>query len=56
MVAIFNASGTEGGSSYTLHEISEDLAYAKFTDNELIRQDAGMHSVVAARAARVDAS
>ncbi len=41
--------GTEGGNTYTLAEIREDLASAGFADIRLIRHDEGMHSVVSAR-------
>jgi SAM-dependent methyltransferase len=40
---------TEGGNSYTLEEIREDLEAAGFAEVECIRRDEGMNSVVSAR-------
>jgi len=40
---------TEGGNTFTLSEIRDDLTKAGFTDFQLIRRDEGMHSVVSAR-------
>lgn len=42
---------TDGGNTYTLSEIRDDLMSAGFTDVELIRRDEGMHSVISARRA-----
>ena len=42
---------TDGGNTYTLSEIRDDLTSAGFTDVKLIRRDEGMHSVVSARRA-----
>lgn len=42
---------TDGGNTYTLAEIRDDLTSAGFTDVELVRRDEGMHSVVSARRA-----
>lgn len=42
---------TEGGSTYTLDEIREDLEGAGFTDVRLARRDEGMHAIVSARRA-----
>jgi hypothetical protein len=40
---------TEGGNTFTLSEIRDDLTSAGFADVKLIRRDEGMHSVVSAR-------
>jgi len=40
--------GTEGGTTYTLAEIREDLRAGGFTNVRLIRHDEGMHSVISA--------
>ncbi len=40
---------TDGGGTFTLSEIREDLTVAGFVDVELVRQDEGMNSVVRAR-------
>lgn len=40
---------TDGGGTYTLAEIGEDLQSAGFEDVQLIRSDEGMHAVVSAR-------
>jgi hypothetical protein len=41
---------TEGGGTYTIEELSEDLESSGFVDAFLARQDAqGMHSVLIAR-------
>jgi hypothetical protein len=42
---------TQGGNSYTLSEIRDDLEAAGFTEVEWIRRDEGMNSVVSARRA-----
>lgn len=42
---------TDGGNTYTLSEVRDDLTSAGFTDVELIRHDEGMHSVISARRA-----
>jgi len=42
---------TDGGNTYTLAEIRDDLTSAGFTDVELVRRDEGMHSVISARRA-----
>lgn len=39
---------TEGGSTFTLGELREDLQKAGFTEATVLRQDDGMNSVVAA--------
>lgn len=40
---------TDGGNTYTLSEIRDDLTSAGFIEVKLIRRDEGMHSVVSAR-------
>lgn len=40
---------TDGGNTYTLAEIREDLTVAGFGDVRLVRRDEGMHAVVSAR-------
>lgn len=42
-------SATEGGNSYCLTEIQEDLQSAGFADVQLVRRDEGMLSIVRAR-------
>jgi hypothetical protein len=41
--------GTEGGATYTLTEIREDLEQSGFSQVRLVRHDEGMHSVISAR-------
>lgn len=40
---------TEGGNTFTLSEVRDDLESAGFADVRLIRRDEGMHSIVSAR-------
>jgi len=49
LFAVNMLSATEGGNSYCLTEIQEDLQSAGFTDVQLVRHDEGMHSIVRAR-------
>jgi hypothetical protein len=49
LFAVNMLSATEGGNSYSLTEIQEDLRSAGFTDVQLVRHDKGMHSIVRAR-------
>jgi hypothetical protein len=41
--------GTEGGNTFTLSEVRDDLTSAGFADVKLLRRDEGMHSIVSAR-------
>ena len=41
--------GTEGGATFTFAELAEDLCAAGFVEVALLREEAGMSSVVAAR-------
>jgi hypothetical protein len=47
--AVNMLSGTKEGNCYSWNEIQGDLQSAGFTDVQLVRRDAGMHSVVRAR-------
>jgi SAM-dependent methyltransferase len=49
LFAVNMLSATEGGNSYCLTEIQEDLQSAGFADVELVRRHEGMHSIVRAR-------
>jgi len=49
LFAVNMLSATEGGNSYCLDEIQEDLQAAGFSDVQLVRRDKGMHSIVRAR-------
>ena len=49
LFAVNMLSATEGGNSYCLTEIQEDLHSAGFADVQLVRRDEGMHSIVRAR-------
>jgi hypothetical protein len=49
LFAVNMLSATEGGNSYSLAEIQDDLQSAGFTDVQLVRRDEGMHSIVRAR-------
>jgi hypothetical protein len=51
LFAVNMLAATDGGNTYTLAEIEEDLLSVGFTDVQLVRQDEGMHSVVRARRA-----
>ncbi len=42
---------TQGGGTFTLRELSEDLTAAGFTEPSLARKDEGMNSIVLARKA-----
>ncbi|MCG6535087.1 MAG: polyketide synthesis methyltransferase, partial [Syntrophales bacterium LBB04] len=48
LFAVNMLSATEGGSSYSLTEIQEDLQSAGFADVELVRRHDAMHSIVRA--------
>jgi hypothetical protein len=48
LFAVNMLSATEGGNSYCLTEIQEDLQSAGFADVEYIRRHEGMHSIVRA--------
>jgi hypothetical protein len=50
LFAVNMLSATEGGNSYCLTEIQEDLQSAGFADVELVRRHEGMHSIVRAHA------
>ena len=50
LFAVNMLSATEGGNSYSLAEIQDDLQSAGFTDVQLVRRDEGMHSIVRAPA------
>jgi precorrin-6B methylase 2 len=41
--------GTEGGGTFTLEDLREDLLASGFGEAELVRRDPGMHSIVVAR-------
>jgi hypothetical protein len=49
LFAVNMLSATEHGNSYSLTEIQEDLQSAGFVDVQLVRRDAGMHSIVRAQ-------
>ncbi|MHB0956755.1 MAG: methyltransferase [Pirellulaceae bacterium] len=49
LFAVNMLSATEGGNSYSLAEIENDLRSAGFVDVQLVRRDAGMHSIVRGR-------
>ena len=48
LFAVNMLSATEGGNSYCLDEIQDDLQSAGFADVELVRRHEGMHSIVRA--------
>jgi hypothetical protein len=49
LFAVNMLSGTSRGGTYTVEELSEDLASAGFADVSVSRRDETMHSVLAAR-------
>jgi hypothetical protein len=40
---------TEGGGTFTFHELQEDLEQAGFTGVRLVHRDEGMNSIVVAK-------
>lgn len=49
LFAVNMLAGTEGGGTYTLEEIREDLEASGFQAIRLLRRDPGMHSIVTAK-------